>query len=154
MGGSESASVAQVPRQRGRHHLVSVEDEDPVAAGLGHGEAPGRVGDAARALMLVDGGAHAFGDGGGVILAVLVDHDDLVAPRQQGGQCVVQLVGLVEGDDDAADPGHGLELHLADRLGSLLQTLQLGRVDGRQLRNVLEAQHLLLEALVLPRAAL
>ena len=48
-----------------------------------------------------------FGDGGRVVLAVLVDDDDLIAPGQQRGQRVVELVGFVERDDHAADPGHG-----------------------------------------------
>ena len=92
--------------ERRRHHLVGVEDEDPVPGRLRDREAAGWIGDAAGALVLEDGGAHPLGDGGRLVVAVLVDDDDFVAPRQERAERVVELGRLVERDDDAADPGH------------------------------------------------
>ena len=90
--------------------------------GLADRETARRVGDAAGALVLEDGGAHALGDGRRLVLAVLVDDDDLVAPWQQRAQRVMELMRLVERDDDAADASHaGSELDLADRPGRLAE---------------------------------
>ena len=50
--------------------------------------------------------AHPLGDRGGLVLAVLVDDDDLVAPGQERAERVVELVRLVERDDDTGDARH------------------------------------------------
>ena len=157
-GGSRSAHARRCVAQRRRHHLVGIEDEDPVAARLADREASRRVGDAAGALVLEDRRAHALGDRRGLVLAVLVHDDDLVAPGQQRAEGVVELMRLVERDDDTRDARHGSRtLDLAARTPHrrrserACQQVPLARVDGRQVGVVLEAEHRLLHALVLGR---